>query len=90
VEGRAGRRETETALGESPMLEVVPYERVGREVTPEMAVFRQAWLGSKAIHPLPELLKHCPECRRSCPFEESFCPYDGKALPIAPPASKAE
>jgi len=90
VEGRAGKRETEITLGQSPALEVVPYERVGREVTAEMAAFRQAWLGSKAIHPLPKLVRYCPVCRRSYPFEESFCPYDGKGLLITPQDGSAE
>jgi len=69
---------------------VVPYERAGREVTAEMTAFRQAWLGSKAIHALPKLSRYCPECRRAYPFEESFCPYDGKALALTPSAKPAE
>ncbi len=90
VDGHAGQRETDITLGESPMLEVVPYERAGREVTAEMAAFRQAWLGSKAIHPLPMVMRYCPQCRRAYPFEESFCPYDGKGLQITPPANGVE
>ncbi|MDR3719625.1 MAG: hypothetical protein P4K98_12550 [Bryobacteraceae bacterium] len=90
VEGRAGQRETDITLGESPALEIVTYERAGRDVTPEMTAFRQAWLGSKAIHPLPKVVRYCPECGRSYPFEESFCPYDGKRLAITPAENKPE
>jgi predicted metalloprotease with PDZ domain len=90
VEGRAGQRETDITLSESPALEIVTYERAGRDVTPEMMAFRQAWLGSKAIHPLPKVARYCPECGRSYPFEESFCPYDGKGLLITPAERKAE
>ena len=28
---------------------------VGQRVTPEMEGFRKAWLGSKALHPLPKI-----------------------------------
>jgi len=90
VDGRAGKREAEITLSEAPSLQVVAYEQAGREVSPEMAAFRQAWLGSKAIHPLPQLYRYCPECRRSFPFEESICPYDGKALTITPAAKPSE
>jgi predicted metalloprotease with PDZ domain len=90
VEGRAGKRQVDITLSEAPSLQIVVYEQAGREVTPEMAAFRQAWLGSKAIHPLPKLYRYCPECRRAFPFEESFCPYDGKALTITPPSKMAE
>jgi hypothetical protein len=27
---------------------VVPYESIGKQLTPEMQAYRQAWLGSKA------------------------------------------
>jgi predicted metalloprotease with PDZ domain len=43
--------ETRTAtiiLEESPELEVVPFETTGKELTPAMQQFRQAWLGGKA------------------------------------------
>ncbi len=39
------------------MLEVVTFEQAGRPVTPEITAFREAWLGSKALHPLPKLDK---------------------------------
>ncbi|HET7274479.1 MAG TPA: hypothetical protein VFI91_04840 [Longimicrobiaceae bacterium] len=35
-------------LQENPRVEVVTYEEVGQEVTPEMAQLRQEWLGSNA------------------------------------------
>jgi hypothetical protein len=61
-----------------------PFELSGKEVTPAMAAFRQAWLGSKAIHPLPKLLKYCPQCKRPLAFEYEKCPYDGADLRITP------
>ncbi len=90
VEGRAGKQQVGITLTEAQSVHVVPYERAGREVTAEMTAFRQAWLGSKAIHALPKLSRYCPECRRAYPFEESFCPYDGKALALTPSAKPAE
>jgi predicted metalloprotease with PDZ domain len=85
VEGRAGKRQVEITLDESPGVQIVTYEQAGRELTPAMAAFRQAWLGSKAVHALPAVQRYCPICRRAYPFEESYCPYDGKALSITPP-----
>ncbi|RDV14651.1 M61 family peptidase [Pontibacter diazotrophicus] len=41
-------RSTKLVLDEVPTLEVVPYEAIGKQLTPEMQQFRQAWLGSKA------------------------------------------
>ncbi|TPE43510.1 M61 family metallopeptidase [Pontibacter mangrovi] len=35
-------------LEEVQTLEVVPYERIGKELTPQMQAFREAWLGAKA------------------------------------------
>ncbi|WP_347158129.1 M61 family metallopeptidase [Pontibacter chitinilyticus] len=47
---RLGQPRTVTiTLQEVPTLEVVPYETIGKELTPEMQQYRQAWLGSKAI-----------------------------------------
>jgi predicted metalloprotease with PDZ domain len=43
-----GRERTERlVLAEDDRLEVVPYEGVGRTVTPAMREFREGWLGSK-------------------------------------------
>jgi len=41
-------RTTTITLDETPVLEVVPYESIGKQLTPEMQQYRQAWLGSKA------------------------------------------
>lgn len=41
-------RSTTLVLDEVPTLEVVLYENIGKQLTPEMAQYRQAWLGSKA------------------------------------------
>ena len=90
VDGRAGKRQVDITLDEAPGVQIVPYEQAGRELTPEMAAFRQAWLGSKAIHALPQLNRYCQACGRAYPFEESFCPYDGKALAITPATKPAE
>lgn len=88
VEGRAGKRQVEITLDESPGVQIVTYEQAGRELTPAMTAFRQAWLGSKAVHTLPAIQRYCPVCRRAYPFEESYCPYDGRALSITPPSAE--
>jgi len=54
-------------------------------LTPEMAAFREAWLGNKALAPLPKLVKYCPVCKRSWTFEYESCPYDGGMLQITYP-----
>jgi predicted metalloprotease with PDZ domain len=50
---RSGERILAMVLTERPSLEIVTYERAGQPVTPEIIAFRKAWLGSKALHPLP-------------------------------------
>ncbi|MBV9937023.1 MAG: M61 family metallopeptidase, partial [Acidobacteriaceae bacterium] len=55
VRTRAGERQGEVVLGEDPQLELVTFEQAGRAVTPDIAAFRKAWLGSKALHPLPQM-----------------------------------
>jgi predicted metalloprotease with PDZ domain len=55
VQTRAGERDVHIRLGESPQLELVTFEEAGKPVTAEMKTFREAWLGSKALHPLPKL-----------------------------------
>jgi predicted metalloprotease with PDZ domain len=86
VETRSGPKDVEVVLAESPVRRMAPYELADKTLTPEMAAFREAWLGSKAIHPLPRLVKYCPECRRSLAFEYEKCPYDGAGLCITPAA----
>ena len=55
VEGRAGRRQVSVAWAQAPDVEIVSFESAGRQVTPEIAAFRDAWLGSKALKPLPKI-----------------------------------
>jgi predicted metalloprotease with PDZ domain len=85
VETRGGRKEAEVVLGEAPQLELKQYELAGKELTPQMAAFREAWLSNKALHPLPKLVKYCPVCKRPLTFEYDNCPYDGAALRITLP-----
>jgi predicted metalloprotease with PDZ domain len=84
VESRSGKREVDVTLSGWPGFEMKPYELAGRQLTPEMARFREQWLSSKAIHPLPKVVKYCPKCNRSLPFEYENCPYDGAHLRITP------
>ena len=56
----------------------------GKEPTPEMKDFRDAWLSSKAIHPAAAPVKYCSVCKRSLPFEYTNCPFDGTALSFVP------
>jgi len=39
----------------APDVELAPFEKAGRPVTPEIKAFRAAWLGSKALRPLPKI-----------------------------------
>ena len=55
VQSRAGERDAHVTLSEDPQLELVTFEEAGQAITPEVKAFRVAWLGSKAIHPLPKL-----------------------------------
>ena len=82
VETRAGKKDVDLELSGPQRFELLPYEVAGRELTPEMKSFRQSWLESKAIHPLPKLVKYCPTCKRAHPFEYENCPFDGAALQI--------
>jgi predicted metalloprotease with PDZ domain len=93
AETRAGKKEVSLVIGESPAFELLPYEQAGRPLTPEMTAFRDAWLSSKAVHPLPKLEKYCHICQRKFAFELEHCPYDGTDLHITPgkaPAPGAE
>lgn len=84
VETRAGKREVELELAGPPGFEMAPYEMAGKELTPGMRAFREAWLSSKAIHPAPPPVKYCSLCKRTLPFEYSHCPFDGTALSLVP------
>jgi predicted metalloprotease with PDZ domain len=44
---RTGEHETTLTLEESPALEVVTFEKAGKELTKDQAAFRSAWLSSK-------------------------------------------
>ena len=84
VEMRNGKKEIEMTLTESPSLEILPFEQVSKTPSKDQLAFREFWLSSKAIHPLPEVKKYCPVCQRALPFEYDHCPYDGSDLGIIP------
>ncbi len=81
--GAAGTKRIRLAA--SRRLEVVTFESAGMEVTPEIAAFRESWLGSKAIADLPELSKYHPKTGKAYPFSFEHSPDDGATLVIAPP-----
>ncbi len=85
AETRGGRKDFEITLAAAPQTEMRLYEQAGKELTPEMTAFRAAWLGSKAVRPLPKLVKYCPVCKRTWAFEYESCPYDAGTLQITPP-----
>lgn len=86
VESRVGKRTVAVTLTPPPTLEIVPFEQAGRPLNTEAAAFREDWLRSRAIRPLPEVWKYCPLCRRKLPFEYAHCPDDGRELRITPGA----
>ncbi len=55
AETRAGRKDVDVVLGAPPDLRIVTYESAGRPMTREMAAFREAWLSSKAVHPVAKV-----------------------------------
>jgi hypothetical protein len=55
VEGRSGKKRIEITWAQAPDVEIVSFEKAGRPVTPEITAFRDAWLGSKALRPLPKI-----------------------------------
>jgi len=55
VEARAGRKQVAITWAQAPDLEIVSFEQAGRQVTQEITAFRDAWLGSKALRPLPKI-----------------------------------
>jgi predicted metalloprotease with PDZ domain len=84
VDGRTGKRDVEATLASDPQMEIVTFEQAGKTPSPAQLALRSQWLGSKAVHPLPELKKFCPVCQRQHPFEFEHCPYDGYDLGIVP------
>lgn len=75
--------EVDLVLAADPSLELVPYEHLGRTVTPEIAAFREDWLGARAA-PRSVLERECPRCLRAWPLEYEHCPIDGEELPLVP------
>ncbi len=55
VETRTGRKQVAITWAQAPDVEIVSFEQAERQVTPEIAAFRDAWLGSKALRPLPKI-----------------------------------
>jgi len=55
VEARTGRKQVEIGWVQAPDVWITSFEKAGRPVTPEVAAFREAWFGSKALRPLPQL-----------------------------------
>lgn len=90
VETRAGMKGITVVLTEDPALQIVTYEKAGRKLTPGMASFRESWLSSKAIQPLPKVQKYCHKCKRVLAFEYERCPYDGTPLFITPAAEQGD
>jgi predicted metalloprotease with PDZ domain len=84
VETRAGRKDLTAILAEDPRLQIVSYEKAGRKLTPEISSFRESWLSSKALQPLPKVEKYCRKCKRALAFEYEHCPFDGSSLFITP------
>ncbi len=54
VEGRTGARDVDVTWAQAPGFEIVTYEKAGLEVTDAIRAFRESWLRSKALHPLPD------------------------------------
>ncbi len=55
VRTRSGERSVDVLLAEDPTLEIATFEQAKQSLSPQAAQFRQAWLSSKAIHPLPHI-----------------------------------
>jgi predicted metalloprotease with PDZ domain len=55
VETRAGKKQVQITWAQAPDVEIVSFEKAGRPVTPQITAFRDAWLGSKALRPLPKI-----------------------------------
>lgn len=81
-ESRGVTKNAKLTLQENPKLEVVPFEHKSQEVTSEIEVFRQNWLGTKTSRNIDSLVRYCPTCQRSFPFRFEFCKYDGAELGI--------
>ena len=84
VETRDGKKDIDLELSGPQGYELLAYEAGGLELTAEMKAFRKSWLESKAVHPLPKMVKYCPTCKRAHPFEFENCPFDGASLQVLP------
>lgn len=69
-------------LGLHPEWEVVPFEHASLPITDSIAVFRTAWLGSKAGAAQTGIQKKCSVCNRSFDFRFDYCPFHGEQLEI--------
>ncbi len=81
---RGEDKKLSVTLMENPKLEIVPFEKTGKEITPSIKSFRESWLGKKSQERFISLVKYCPECKRSYEFQNKFCSIDGKELKIVP------
>lgn len=81
---RGEDKKLSVTLTENPKLEIVPFEKIGKEITPAIKSFRESWLGKKSSEQFPLLVKYCPECKRTYEFQNKFCSIDGKELKIVP------
>jgi predicted metalloprotease with PDZ domain len=55
VEARTGKKQVQIIWAQAPDIEIISFEKAGRPVTPEITALRDAWLGSKALWPLPRV-----------------------------------
>ena len=55
MERAHGTKQVEITWAQAPDVEIVSFEQAGGQVTPEITAFRDAWLGSKALRPLPKI-----------------------------------
>jgi predicted metalloprotease with PDZ domain len=55
VEARAGKKQVEITWAKAPDVEIISFEQAGRPLTPAITRFRDSWLGSKALRPLPKI-----------------------------------
>ena len=83
VKKRGTEQKLMVVLDEKNSLEVVPFEAVGIEITPEISRVRSEWLDTKSSIRFEPLQKICSSCKRTYEFYMKFCSYDGEALPFA-------
>jgi predicted metalloprotease with PDZ domain len=57
VARRDGSHDVQLTFAENPAAELVTFETAGKALTPEITAFRQSWLTSKSLHPLPAIDK---------------------------------